>query len=110
MPVAEHRPGYDEVFTVTEYYDGPCQGIANFRGRAHFYDFDEAKDDDSNLYRLTPVGLRILDLAMEDWAILEMWESAFHTGRTTLESHLYSRYHSQPQTDPFCSVKSQEAA
>ena len=47
MPVAEHRPGYDEVFTVTEYYDGPCQGIANFRGRAHFYDFDEAKENDA---------------------------------------------------------------
>jgi hypothetical protein len=89
MPVAEHRPGYDEVFTVTEYYDGPRQGIATFRGRAHFYDciFDEAKDDYSNLYRLTPVPLHIFDLAMEDWAIWERWKSAFHTGRTTLESH-----------------------
>jgi len=89
MSLAELKPGYEEVFTVTDYYDGPRQGVANFKGEPHFYDciFDEARDHCSNLYQLTPVSPHVFDLAMEDWAIWERWESAFHAGRTTRETH-----------------------
>ena len=38
MTVAELQPGYEEVFTVMDYYDGPRKGVANFRGQPHFYD------------------------------------------------------------------------
>ena len=88
MSLAELKPGYEEVFTVTDYYDGPRQGVANFKGEPHFYDciFDEARDHCSNLYQLTPVSPHVFDLAMEDWAIWERWESAFHAGRTTRET------------------------
>ena len=87
--MAELTPGYEEVFTVTEYYDGPRQGLANFKGEPHFYDciFDEARSDYSNLYRLTPVSPQIFELAREYWAIWERWESAFKEGQTTQESH-----------------------
>ncbi len=89
MSEAEIKPDYEEVFTVTEYYDGPRQGVAYFKGQAHFYDciFDDKRGDYSNLYRLTPVSLHIFDLAKEDWAIWERWESAFHAGKTTRETH-----------------------
>ena len=89
MSVAELKPGYEEVFTVTDYYDGPRQGVANFKGEPHFYDciFDEARSDYSNLYRLTPISRPIFDLAREDWAIWERWESAFHAGSATRETH-----------------------
>jgi len=89
MSVAKLKPGYETVFTVTDYYDGPRQGIANFKGEPHFYDciFDEERNDYSNLYRLTPVSPHIFDLAREDWAIWERWEAAFHDGNTTQESH-----------------------
>ena len=82
-------PGFDEVLTVTDYYDGPRQGIANLGGHPHFYDriFDEARQDYSHLYRLTPVPPELLALALEDWAIWERWEKAFHEGRATTESH-----------------------
>jgi hypothetical protein len=89
MSVAELKPGYEEVFTVTDYYDGPRQGVANLKGEPHFYDciFDEMRSYYSNLYRLTPISPHIFDLAREDWAIWERWESAFHAGSTTRETH-----------------------
>jgi hypothetical protein len=89
MSVAELKPGYEEVFTVTDYYDGPRQGVANFKGVPHFYDciFDEMRSNYSSLYRLTPISPHIFDLAREDWAIWERWESAFHAGNTTHETH-----------------------
>ena len=82
-------PGYEEVFTITEYYDGPRQGIANFNGQPHFYDciFSDARGDYSDLFRLTPIPIDVLELAKEDWAIWERWEAAFHAGRVTMTSH-----------------------
>jgi hypothetical protein len=87
--VTELQPGYEEVFTVTDYYDGPRKGIANFRGQPHFYDciFDEAQDEYSELYRLTPISRRIFELAKEDWKIWRKWESAYHSGKVALQSH-----------------------
>ena len=38
MTVPQLQPGYKEVFTVTDYYDGPRKGIANFKGLPHFYE------------------------------------------------------------------------
>jgi hypothetical protein len=89
MSVPELDPGYEEVFTVTDYYDGPRQGVASFKGEPHFYDciFDEARSDYSSLYRLTPISSHIFDLAREDWAIWERWESAFPAGSTTRETY-----------------------
>ncbi len=83
------EPGYELVFTVCEFYDGPRQGVANFRGNPHFYNciFDENRQDYSNLFELTPVSQEVFDLAMEDWAIWERWESAYRKGEVTLESH-----------------------
>ena len=89
MTVPELQPGYEEVFTVTDYYDGPREGVANFRGQPHFYEciFDGIKGDYSDLYRLTPLSLRIFELAKEDWAIWKKWEAAYHSGKTTFDSH-----------------------
>jgi hypothetical protein len=80
---------FEEVFTVTEYYDGPRRGIASFNGRPHFYDciFSDEKQDYTNLYRLAPVAPDLFALAMEDWAIWKRWERAFHAGEATKDSH-----------------------
>jgi hypothetical protein len=69
VTVAELQPGYEEVFTVMDYYDGPRKGFANFRGQPHFYDciFDDDKDEYSDLYHLTPISQRVFELAKEDW-------------------------------------------
>jgi hypothetical protein len=89
MKSDELEIGYERVFTVTDYYDGPRQGIANFNGAPHFYDciFSDQEDGYSNSYRLSPISIQIFDLAMEDWAIWERWECAFYNGTATQESH-----------------------
>jgi len=87
---SEHlEPGNEIVFTVTDYYDGPLNGISNFRGQPHFYErvFDSAQDDYSDMYRLTPVDEPTFHLAMEDWEIWCRWELAFHTGKAKIGSH-----------------------
>ena len=83
------NPGYEEVFTVTDYYDGPRQGIANYMGNPHFYDciFDDKKNDYSDLFHLTPLEPSVFQLAMESWSIWERWESAFRVGRANRDSH-----------------------
>jgi hypothetical protein len=89
VSTSEPLPDFEEVFTVTGYYDGPRQGIANFQGQPHFYDcaFAEHGPDYSNVYWLTPVRQEIFLLAMEDWAIWKRWERTFHAGEVTHDSH-----------------------
>ena len=89
MSALDLKQGFEEVFTVMDYYDSPRKGIANFRGQPHFYDciFSETEDEYSELYRLTPISKHILDLANEDWEIWQRWESAYYAGSTSLESH-----------------------
>ena len=80
---------YEPVFTVTDYYDGPRRGIANYLGNPHFYEceFDHDQDEYTDRYLLTPVSNETLQLAMEAWEIWKRWESAFHTGWTDISSH-----------------------
>jgi len=40
------EPEYERVYTMTDYYDGPRKGIADFEGRPHLY---EAEWDDVQL-------------------------------------------------------------
>jgi hypothetical protein len=89
MNPEELKPEYERVFTVTEYYDGPRKGIANFVGRPHLYEciFDEAKGDYSDLFRLTPIDTETFQLAMEDWSIWQRWELAFKTGKADISTH-----------------------
>ena len=83
------KPGYDFVFTVTDYHDGPRKGIANYQGRPHFYEgiFDEARDGYLELFRLTPLDAETFRLAMEDWNIWRRWEFAFHAGNADTNTH-----------------------
>jgi len=83
------KPGYEEVFTVMDYYDGPRRGIANFNGKPHFYDcvLDESRQNYSDRYRLNAIPNHIFELAMEDCAIWEKWQAAFLAGKTSKGSH-----------------------
>jgi hypothetical protein len=89
MNPEELKPGYERVFTVTDYYDGPVQGIANYQGEPHFYEsiFDEANDEYSKLFRLTPLDAETFHLAMEDWNIWKRWEFAYLGGQTDISTH-----------------------
>ena len=83
------KPGYECVYTVSDYYDGPRKGIANYQGRPHLYEcvFDEIKGNYSELFWLAPVDFETFQLAMEDWAIWQRWELAYHSGKTEVDAH-----------------------
>lgn len=83
------RRPFERVFTMTDYYDGPRRGIANFDGRPHVYDspFDHWKDEYADLYELRAVDEATFQLALEDWNIWLRWETAYHAGATPASTH-----------------------
>jgi hypothetical protein len=74
---------------VTDYYDGPRRGIADFNGTPHLYEsrWSDIDTDDDDTFLLCPVDLATLALALEDWAIWRRYEVAFHEGRAPAEWH-----------------------
>ena len=79
----------ETVHTITEHYDGPVRGIADFRGQPHYYErqFNDSTDEWSDIYWLTPIDDETFGLAMEAWQIWRRWETAFHQHQTTLATH-----------------------
>ena len=89
MNAIKLKPGYELVFTVTDYYDGPRKGIANYQGHPHLYEciFDETADNYSESFLLTPLDSNSFQSAMEDWEIWRRWEDAFHSGKADKRTH-----------------------
>lgn len=79
----------ERVYTMTDFYDGPRGGIADFEGRPHLYEseWDDLADNYASTFRLSPVTPEVLALALEDWAIWERWLAAFNAGETTQDTH-----------------------
>ena len=80
---------YERVHSVSDYYDGPRAGVADYGGSPHRYksEWDEAADDWGDTFELTPVDAETFLLEIERWHIWRAWERAFHSGRAALESH-----------------------
>ena len=38
---------FERVHTMTDYYDGPRQGVADYQGHPHAYHCEWSEDDDS---------------------------------------------------------------
>jgi len=84
-----NTPTLDRVYTVADYYDGPREGIADFRGSPHAYS-SLRQDIGSRMpdtFLLKPLDSEALALALEDWAIWERWEAAYKSGRTHEDTH-----------------------
>ena len=80
--------GFEKVYTVTGYYDGPRQGTADFNGTPHLFVSEfENETQEFGMYRVSPVTGEVFELALEDWAIWRRWETAFHKGLATTETH-----------------------
>ena len=79
----------ERVFTVTDFFDGPLEGIANFQGMPHAFRrmFDYQRDEYSDIYQLKPIDADTLRLALEQWGIWLRWQTAFHRGEVGQESH-----------------------
>jgi hypothetical protein len=81
--------GFENIYTVINFWDGIRSGIADFNGSPHYYEcpFDEARDDWADYFLLHPIDEEIFRLAMEDWAIWQRWYAASQGGATTIETH-----------------------
>src|SRR5262245_11670603 len=79
----------ERVHSVTDYVDGPIGGVADFNGTPHRYDaeFDDLNGEYSSVFRLKELPQDLFHLLMEDWEIWRRWETAFHAGQTTKETH-----------------------
>lgn len=80
---------FEIVHTCTDWYDGPRRGIADFHGQPHLFESEwrDGEDMDADTFLLVPVDAETFRLALEDWAIWRRWETAFHQGRVTLDTH-----------------------
>ena len=79
---------FETVHTMTGYYDGPREGIADFCGVPHVYESMYADVADkpgvaNDVFRLSSVTPEVFELALEAWAIWLRWETAFHRGELT---------------------------
>ena len=80
---------FEKIYTITDWYDGAIEGIANFQGEPHYYkcNWDKDLDNYSDTYSLQKIDDETFRFALEDWEIWEKWEKAFKEGRTTQETH-----------------------
>ena len=80
---------FEVVYTITDWYDGPRQGIADYHGQSHLFEskWQDGKKLDADTFLLMPIGPETFSLALEQWAIWHRWETAYREGKTTLETH-----------------------
>jgi hypothetical protein len=80
---------FEPVFTVTDYYDGPREGIANFAGEPHLFrsQFADLENDELDVFAMSQVDADTFRLALEDWAIWKRWEAAFKAGAVDPSTH-----------------------
>ena len=69
---------FERVYTMTDYHDGPREGVADFNGapykyRALFVPFDER---DFDAFELSPLTPAVFALEAEAWAIWCRFEAA----------------------------------
>ena len=80
---------YEIVHTMTDYYDGPRGGVANFGGKPHVYESEWADGENPkcDTFLLSPISDDTLKLALEDWRIWLKWREAFDRGEVDSETH-----------------------
>ena len=80
---------FETVHTMTDYYDGPRGGVADFRGAPHVYEseFSDTLNNYTDSFRLSPISDDLFQLALEDWAIWLRWDAAYKRGDTPHETH-----------------------
>lgn len=79
----------ERVHTMTDYYDGPRGGVADFHGRPHVYEslWSDLEGDWTDLFLLMPIDEELLRLAVESHAIFERWADAHRKGLVDLSTH-----------------------
>lgn len=80
---------FEVVYTLPDWYDGPRRGIADCNGVPYLFEseWNDPKDMGADTFLLVPLHPDVFQLALEEWAIWRRWETAFHNGMTTNETH-----------------------
>ena len=80
---------WERVYTISDYYDGPRSGVADFHGKPHIYrcQFDSSEDAYTDRFWLMEIDQELFALIMEDWRIWLRWSAAFKANETTLDTH-----------------------
>jgi hypothetical protein len=80
---------FEVVHMLTDWYDGPRRGIADSHGRPHVFESEwhDGEDMYADTFLLSPVDSETFAPAIEAWEIWRRWETAFHRGVATQESH-----------------------
>jgi hypothetical protein len=70
---------FERVYTVWNYFDGPREGIADYRGQPHhdLCEWNNERDDYGDAFTLCRVDSETMDLVVEQWKIWRTWETAF---------------------------------
>ena len=80
---------YEHVYSVTDYYDGPRGGVADFGGQPHAYLslWDDSEEQWDSTFVLRRIDEETLELVKEEWARWLRWRKAFDEERTSISTH-----------------------
>lgn len=80
---------FETVYALWYWWDGPQEGIADYRGRPHVFvsEWCEEADDYGDAFLLKPLDDDTFRLAMEGWAIWQRWMADADRGKTRLDTH-----------------------
>jgi hypothetical protein len=84
---------FETVYALWGYWDGPREGVADYRGRPHVFvsEWNEEADDYGGAFLLRPIDDETFRLVMEDRAIHRRWKEAVAQGLTTFDTHPASK-------------------
>ncbi len=79
---------YETVHTITDWYDGARNGVADLNGKPHYYEnhWNEGDSFWSDIYLLKPLDAEIFELAIESWNIYLRWETARQEDKASVET------------------------
>jgi hypothetical protein len=70
---------FEIVYTLTDWYDGPRRGIADYHGQPHLFESDwkDGENLDADTFLLMPIDKDTFSFALEDWAIWRRMGDSF---------------------------------
>ena len=79
---------YETVHTITDWYDGARNGVADLNGKPHYYEnhWNEGDSFWSDIFLLQPLNAETFELAIESWNIYSRWEVARQKGKASVET------------------------
>lgn len=87
--MANLQTGFELVYVISDYWDQPRSGVADYHGEPHWFEniFDEEHDTYSEDYWLTRLTPEESAMVKEQSEIFLRWRHAFDRGEVDISSH-----------------------